>query len=848
MERTILIVEDSPTQAERLRFLLEQSGYHVDVARNGREALDRVRLSPPDLIISDVVMPEMDGYALCRAVKAGKATRRTPFVLLTERRTPLDIIQGLEMGADNFITKPFEDDYLLERVGRIFQQLDLRRLGQLEIEVAVRVGHRDLTISADKQQVIELLFATFEELARTNTRLIDSQRVVEEYARTLEHKVEERTRELRSLFDGVPVGLFRTAPDGQILDANRAFLQILGFRDRAEALAANVTELYLDADARDRWQALADAHGVAHDIELRVRRRDGSVAWVRHSVKALRDRQERLLGYEGALEDITARHRAEEETRLLQTLTRGVRDSDTVDKVFSVVIRRICEATGWALGEVWVPSADQAALELGPAWHGATPGAAGFRAASQELRFARGAGIPGRVWATREPEWHPDLARADGFIRADAAREAGLRAAVAIPVPGTAAPLAVMAFYAAEVRALDARLMQLVSAAVGQLGPVIERKRAEEALRHSEKLASMGYLLAGVAHELNNPLSVVIGQTALLAHLSAGDAAVLERTKKIADAAERCARIVKNFLGLARQRPPERRALDLNQAIRCGLELLAYQLRVENVEVVLDLAEDLPPIQGDGQQLDQVLVNLVTNAWQAMRRSPEPRRLTLGTRHDRARGCLELRVADTGPGIPPDIQPRIFEPFFTTKPLGEGTGLGLPLTRTFIEEHGGSIRVVSAPGQGATFVIELPTTAGPDAGSARAADEAVRPTRPRTILVVDDEHEIAALLADILTAAGHQVDAVGDGQAALERLRQRPYDLILSDLRMPRLDGPGLYRALEREHPELLSRFVLITGDALGTEATAFVQEVSVPSVSKPFSFEGVLRVVDQVT
>ncbi|MBI4379666.1 MAG: response regulator [candidate division NC10 bacterium] len=197
MERKILVAEDSPTQAERVRLLLEGEGYRVELANNGREGLERVRSAPPDLIISDVVMPEMDGYTFCRAVKSAQETRRIPFVLLTERRTPLDILKGLERGADNFITKPFEDEYLLERVRRIFDHLELRKKGQLEVEVAVRVGDRQMVISTDKQQIIELLFANFEEICQLNDQLEDTQKSLEEHARNLEAQVQERTQQLR---------------------------------------------------------------------------------------------------------------------------------------------------------------------------------------------------------------------------------------------------------------------------------------------------------------------------------------------------------------------------------------------------------------------------------------------------------------------------------------------------------------------------------------------------------------------------------------------------------------------------------------------------------------------------
>jgi CheY-like chemotaxis protein len=182
-QQRILMAEDSPTQAARARLLLEGAGYLVDVVPDGCKGLQRVRESPPDLIISDVVMSEMDGYAFCRAIKTNEQTKRIPFVLLTDRRAPLDIVKGLEWGADNFITKPFEDDILLERIHRIFHHLELRK--------------KDSSlISPDKQQIVELLFSTFEDLSRVDKQLEESQRTVESHARNLEERIEERTQEV----------------------------------------------------------------------------------------------------------------------------------------------------------------------------------------------------------------------------------------------------------------------------------------------------------------------------------------------------------------------------------------------------------------------------------------------------------------------------------------------------------------------------------------------------------------------------------------------------------------------------------------------------------------------------
>jgi signal transduction histidine kinase len=370
-----------------------------------------------------------------------------------------------------------------------------------------------------------------------------------------------------------------------------------------------------------------------------------------------------------------------------------------------------------------------------------------------------------------------------------------------------------------------------------------ELRRQREALYQAEKLAAVGELLAGVAHELNSPLSVVMGRAALLSQ-TVRDGPVANQAEKIAQAAERCARIVRNFLALARQHPPERQGVLLNHMVQEAVELLAYPLRVDDVEVKLDLAEDLPILWADPHQLHQVVVNLVTNAHHAMLETASPRRLALATRYDLAQGRVSLEVADTGPGIPREIQARIFEPFFTTKPPGQGTGLGLSICQGIVEGHRGTIRVESEPGQGAVFRIELPVEAPPVVKPEVQAGEMLPPVRGKTILVVDDEPEVAGVLADMLSADGHQVVTAANGALALDRLEEGACDLILSDVRMPELDGPGLYREVARRHTQLLERFVFLTGDALGSWTREFIERTGAPRLNKPFAPEDVRRVV----
>jgi PAS domain S-box-containing protein len=387
---------------------------------------------------------------------------------------------------------------------------------------------------------------------------------------------------------------------------------------------------------------------------------------------------------------------------------------------------------------------------------------------------------------------------------------------------------------------------------IGIARDITERKQAEEqfqrqraALYQSEKLATMGQLLAGVAHELNNPLSVVMGQAALL-RKSGRSKPQIERAEKIVQAAERCARIVNNFLALARQRPPERHPVQVNHVAWEAVELLAYPLRVDSVKVVWALAREMPVLWADPHQLHQVVVNLVVNAHQAMREVAGPRQLTVATGVSPGGELVWMEVQDTGPGVAEELRARIFEPFFTTKPPGVGTGLGLSLCQGIVEGHGGRIGLVPREGTGAVFRVELPVER-PEGTTVAVVTEKPLIIRGARILVVDDEPGIAGVLAEVLQLDGHVVETVGNGEAALGKLALGGYELILSDVRMPELDGPSLYSELERRDPRLLRRMIFLTGDTLSPGTRAFLEKTGAPCLSKPFALSDVREIVQRV-
>ena len=370
---------------------------------------------------------------------------------------------------------------------------------------------------------------------------------------------------------------------------------------------------------------------------------------------------------------------------------------------------------------------------------------------------------------------------------------------------------------------------------------ISEQRRTEAQLQQSEKLAAMGQLVSGVAHEINNPAAIISGfaQTLLLDDLSASQR---EMTEMIRDEAMRIGRITSNLLAFARSGGSERDLIDVNDVVRRTYALRAYHLGTLNIAVAVELDPTSPVVWGNGPQLQQMLLNLLINAEQALAAHEGERAIAVRT--VATPDAVRIEVADSGPGVPPDIQARIFDPFFTTKPVGVGTGLGLSICYGIVQEHGGRITLASA-GRGATFVVHLPRDPRPlPRPSVEVAPRPAADAAGLTVLIVDDEPALREAARRFLNRAGMTADTAVDGRAALEALAHANYDVIISDIRMPGMNGREFVTSLKRHRPELLARVILSTGDTFAEDTAALVAETGLPTLVKPFDFDTLERMV----
>jgi two-component system NtrC family sensor kinase len=394
------------------------------------------------------------------------------------------------------------------------------------------------------------------------------------------------------------------------------------------------------------------------------------------------------------------------------------------------------------------------------------------------------------------------------------------------------------------------QMIENVKTSREQLEKTVETlKSTQNQLIQSEKLSGIGEFVAGVAHELNNPLTSVMGFAEILQQSE-----VNEQHRRFLDmifkSAKRCQKIVASLLSFARKHQPERKVLSVNAVLESAIEIVQYQLRTSNIELVTAFDPNLPPTLIDQHQMQQVFLNIINNARQAMEGRQIRGRICITSQV--VDGRVRIIFQDNGPGISPDNLKKLFVPFFTTKEVGKGTGLGLSICYGIVTEHGGTITPQSKHGEGASFTIDLPITRD---FAAKAEPVTVMPqTQPtreglgKRVLVIDDEDSILQMIKAALTLNGYTVDVAGDGETALSKMAQIRYDLTLCDWKMPGLNGQEIYEKLREKDPEMSRRLIFITGDVVNEKTQEYLKSRDKICLSKPFTLtefrEAITRVL----
>jgi two-component system NtrC family sensor kinase len=554
------------------------------------------------------------------------------------------------------------------------------------------------------------------------------------------------------LFETLQEGIYIAKPDGTILDANPALVRMLGYDSKEELLQRTVPEILVDRAERKALMEQIAGNPMIRGREITLVRKDGTSIVCLNTAAAVRDNSGQVVRYQGAVMDITERREMERRLHQQQEFAHRLVDSfpdlilvlDSASH-YTFVSPRCQEVLGYALEE------------------------------TQGMEFG------GRT--------HPEDLPALMALYADILAGKQTFASLEVRVRHKLGDWRRIRFNFSPLSDEKGNIEGVVLSG----RDVTDLKRLEEQLIQAEKLAAMGQMLAGVAHELNNPLTAILGVTELLRERAASDEPSKRQLELTHRQARRAARIVQNLLEFSRPASPQKKLLDINNLIDRTLQLHEHSLRRNNIEVDFHPQPELPGIVGDANQLIQVFLNLVTNAEQAIGEVRDAGRLQI--RLARTGNRLSIAFQDDGVGIRPEALPRIFDPFYTTKRPGGGTGLGLSICMSIIREHGGTIEAEALPAGGSAFTVYFPAASAQQPQALPALSETGGVTDPsgesgaeilsgRAVLVLDDEEGLRMLLKEGLSAQGLRVDCAATLEEALANVQHSTYDILLCDVHL----------------------------------------------------------------
>jgi len=650
----------------------------------------------------------------------------------------------------------------------------------------------------------------------------------------------------RMLFEQAQEGVFVATPDGELIDCNDAFVTMLGYGSRDELMALDMGSVLLAVtEEREAFLKEIEAHNYVRNFEITVRRKDGTMLAVAQSCFATRNSSGHIERYQGFVLDITEKKRSEDEMRrrnrelnALNAMAVIATQSFDLDEILNLTVRQVISLFGAETGSVYLAAEPEGTYRRRAGWGPRSEA----RVRMSEVVFAEGLGdlvMRSRAEVVTQ-DFLPHLPSAVvEFICADR-----LPYWIWVVLWSKDKPIGIMGIASKENRHYSSNDENLLVAISRQLATTIEKvqlyeetcrayedlRRTQEQLLQSEKMSAVGQLISGVAHELNNPLTAILGYAQLLE--GAGlDLRSADYVRKLFKQAQRTHRVVQNLLSFARQRKPQKQEVDLRKVLEESITLREYDLRVNNVTLEREFPDHIPSVVADPHQLEQVFLNVINNALDAMVEASGGGVLKVRVFRKDSYVCVEFD--DNGPGLKDPT--RIFDPFYTTKSVGKGTGLGLSICYGIVKEHGGEIVARNRDEGGATIAVRLLASekaALPEAPIAPRR-EAVLAGR---VLLVEDEEAVLEFERDVLVGAGAEVTTSMSVEDTKQLLRSGSYDVIVMNGIMPgECSAREMYEWLATNHPGCEKGLLLTFSTLTDQETRSFLQEHGVPSLAKPF-------------
>jgi len=650
----------------------------------------------------------------------------------------------------------------------------------------------------------------------------------------------------RMLFEQAQEGVFVATPGGELLDCNDAFVTMLGYGSRDELMALDMgSVLHSVAEEREAFRKEIEAHNYVRNLEITVKRKDGTLLVVAQSCFATRDSSGNIERYQGFVLDITEKKRSEDEMRrrnrelnALNAMAVIATQSFDLDEILNLTLRQVISLFGAETGSVYLAAEPEGTFRRRAGWGPRSEA----RVRMAEVFFSEGLGelvTRSRAEVVTQ-DFMPHLPPAVvEFVCADR-----LPYWIWVVLWSKDKPIGIMGIASKEDRHYSSNDENLLVAISRQLATTIEKvqlyeetcrayedlRRTQEQLLQSEKMSAVGQLISGVAHELNNPLTAILGYAQLLE--GAGlDHQSADYVRKLFKQAQRTHRVVQNLLSFARQRKPQKQEVDLRKVLEESLTLREYDLKVNNVSLERDIPDDLPSVVADPHQLEQVFLNIVNNALDAMVEASASGVLKVRVFKKDVYVCVEFD--DSGPGIKDPS--RIFDPFYTTKSVGKGTGLGLSICYGIVKEHGGEIVARNREEGGATIEVRLLASEKP------ALPEAVASTRRESVLaghvlLVEDEEAVLEFERDVLIGAGADVTTSMSVDDTQQQLLKGSFDVVVMNGRMPGgCSAQEMYEWIAKNRPGMEKGLLLTFSSVTDPQTRSFLQEQGVPSLAKPF-------------